>query len=77
MHFEWPLLFVLLPLPLLVYFLLPALKTSAAALYMPGLNNNMFNNQQSSTASPSRFHRLLLALILTNTPKLWACRPES
>lgn len=35
LQFEWPLFFVLLPLPMLVYFVLPAAKREDAALRVP------------------------------------------
>ena len=63
MQFEWPALFLLLPLPLAVYFLLPALKTSAAALYMPGLNSQLFASHSASPAKASRTHMLLMSII--------------
>ncbi|NRB41518.1 MAG: VWA domain-containing protein [Pseudomonadales bacterium] len=63
MNFDWPALFLLLPLPLLVYFLLPALKTSAASLYMPGLASHLLSNNNESAAQTSRLHILLMGLI--------------
>lgn len=36
-HFEWPWLFLLLPLPLLVYFFVPARERSNESIYAPSL----------------------------------------
>lgn len=63
MHFEWPLMFLLLPLPLLVYLLLPALKTSASALYMPGLDKGLLALSSDSPAKVSRLALILMIII--------------
>ena len=63
MHFEWPMMFLLLPLPWLVYTFLPALKTSAAALYMPGLDQQLLTLNSDSAAKRSGFHVFLMLII--------------
>ena len=73
MHFDWPWMFLFLPLPLLVYKLLPAIKTDSAALYMPGLNSHMLANNSDSPNKSSVFTKMLMAILwlslITSTAK--------
>lgn len=66
MSFSWPWIFLLLPLPLLAYFLLPAKKQQASALYMPSLSERHIQQHIHNTPNASRLNLILMSL-------LWLC----
>ncbi len=63
-EFAWPWMFALLPLPLLVYWLLPALVRQEAALRVPFFQQIAGLQQQQISRSANRWlQRLLLTLV--------------
>lgn len=62
-HFDWPAMLALLPLPWLIYRFLPALKTDSAALYMPGLNSGAFTQNSETSPNTSRVSLVLLIMM--------------
>lgn len=64
LEFQWPQLFWLLPLPLALWWLLPALARQEAALKVPFYNNlASFGHQQSNTGDSVNLKLLALSLI--------------
>ena len=60
---EWPWAFALLPLPWLVWKLLPALSSTQAALYMPLLGERKIERSTHTRNRPSWIAIVLLALV--------------
>lgn len=65
-NLEWPWMFYLLPLPLLVYFLLPAVKQDQAALFMP-----LLGQYEGSQSSPLPARSSIVSLVLLSL--IWLC----
>ncbi len=62
-HFDWPWAFVLLPLPLILWKLLPpALAGEEAALWVPQLSRFNLARHQQSSAGRSRLFKILALL---------------
>ncbi|WP_194766285.1 vWA domain-containing protein [Tamlana sp. I1] len=63
-HFEYPLVILLLPLPLLVYWLLPAIKNRSSALRYPYFNRAVVVSQQKPKKSSQVKKRSWLAWLV-------------
>lgn len=62
-EFAWAFIFWLLPLPFLVYFLLPAKKTAQTALFIPFLQHYQTQTVQATAANPDAVNRVIMVLI--------------
>lgn len=60
---QWPLIWLLLPLPLLIYWLIPAKKTQQAALFLPRLNQFNVEKTLYSAAKPNILTLWLMFII--------------
>ena len=66
-EWQWPWAFYLLPLPLLVYWLIPAVKRKEAALKVPDISLWQTQNDSIQGQSKSKFNTWLLPSLL------WLC----
>ncbi len=74
-HFEWPLLLFILPIPLLIRWLIPAqITVEESALKVPFLND--FSEGHSQSASQAKQWPLLLAIIAWSLLVIASARPQ-
>lgn len=76
LHFEWPWILVLAPLPLLVYWLTPRAHQEDAALLVPFYNDVQNISQQPRRKNIHNFGLLLLMTLLWLSCLLAAARPQ-
>ncbi|WP_317928685.1 VWA domain-containing protein [Halioxenophilus sp. WMMB6] len=76
LSFEWPWVFLLIPLPLLVWRWLPAAKDTNSALLVPFFTQVQALSDSNSLKSASRWSHWLLLLCLWLTLLCSAARPE-
>lgn len=76
-QFHWPWLFYCLPLPLIIYFLVPAYKQQQAALIVPDLSRWQQSTKQGIAASSGKQLSLILPICIWCLLIVAASRPFS
>lgn len=76
LNFLWPWAFWLLPLPLLVYFLLPRSRKQEAALFVPFYQDVLSFEQQNELSSGSSLVKALLLLLIWSLLVAAVSRPQ-
>ncbi len=76
LQFEWPLIFLLAPVPALAYFFLPAVKEQSSALRVPFYQTLANIGENESLFQPKKLLQKLLAILLWLLLIAAAARPQ-